>query len=74
MVLIAGGTDASSTSIASSELYDLVSMTWTATDSLNTARAVHTAVLLQNGGVLVTGGVNPDNRAVAMTELGQSQH
>ena len=50
-VLVAGGY------IASAELYDPASGTWTNTGSMSTARAGHTATLLPNGKVLVAGGV-----------------
>src|SRR5213083_1236865 len=55
MVLVAGGWDGSNAS-PSAELYDPASRAWTATGSLNTARSVATATLLQNGMVLVAGG------------------
>ena len=54
-VLVAGGDDAG-VALASAELYDPASGTWTATGSLATARYVHTATLLPNGKVLVAGG------------------
>jgi Galactose oxidase, central domain len=58
-VLVAGGDGFSFGNLASAELYDPASGTWTATGSLNTGRDYHTATLLQNGKVLVAGGVPP---------------
>ena len=54
-VLVAGGVD-SRGPLASAELYDPTSGTWSATGSLATGRFLHTATLLPNGKVLVAGG------------------
>jgi N-acetylneuraminic acid mutarotase len=58
-VLVTGGRYGSPTdfrTLASSELFDPSSGTWTATGSLLTPRNQHTATLLPNGKVLVAGG------------------
>jgi gliding motility-associated-like protein len=56
-VLICGGLTAGSTTpLKTCELYDPVTGTWAATGSMNHKRMYHTATLLDNGKVLVTGG------------------
>jgi hypothetical protein len=55
-VLVAGGLGSSGDALASAELYDPATGTWSATTSLNTARTFHTATLLANGQVLVAAG------------------
>jgi N-acetylneuraminic acid mutarotase len=42
---------------------------WTLTGSLNTARAILMAVTLKNGKVLVAGGIDSNNHALASAEL-----
>jgi hypothetical protein len=69
MVLVAGGLDITGIS-ASAELYDPARGTWTATGSLNTARAAHTATLLQNRKVLVAGGYDINFHILARAEKG----
>ena len=68
-VLAAGGVDSNFNSLASAELYDPVSNTWTAAASMNSSRYLHTASLLANGSVLVAGGVDNNRNVLASAEL-----
>ncbi len=58
-VLVAGGTisTSSSTQLATTELYDPASNTWSAGASMNKGRAGHAATLLNSGSVLVVGSM-----------------
>ena len=59
-MLVAGGYDLTNGDLASAELYDPVSGTWSETGSLANARYGHTGTLLPDGKVLVAGGLNFD--------------
>ena len=61
-MLVTGGQSAG-LALASAELYDPSTGMWTATGSMNTARSLDTATLLQKGKVLVAGGLGSSSAA-----------
>jgi len=56
-VLVAGGSEPSRNALDSTELFDPTTNSWSTGASLVTARADHTATLLNNGRLMLTGGV-----------------
>jgi hypothetical protein len=70
-VLVAGGACCGATPepVATVELYDPGSGTWTATHSMGQPRVGLTATLLLDGNVLVTGGYDPGRGQLASAEL-----
>jgi len=69
-VLIVGGETADpGGALASAELYNPATGTFTFTGSMGTTRSQHTAVLLQNGKVLVLGGENTSHASLATAEV-----
>jgi hypothetical protein len=67
-VLVAGGTDGSSTQ-ATAELCDPTAGTFSPTGGMVSSRQAHTATLLNDGTVLLTGGINGTVPALATAEL-----
>jgi N-acetylneuraminic acid mutarotase len=70
-VLVAGGVGTGYSFLSSAELYDPASGTFAPTGSMTTPRESHTATLLRNGKVLVTGGHK--DRREAMTVFASAE-
>ena len=70
-VLVAGGRtgEYDSATLASAELYDPATNTWSHTGGLNLARAFHTMTLLPGGKVMVTGGSDASGHPLSSAEL-----
>jgi len=68
-VLVTGGRDSNYNALASAEIFDPASGTFTLTGSMETTRYFHQATLLSNGQVLVTGGFDAGGNVVAAAEL-----
>lgn len=69
-VLVAGGVDAAGLNVASAELYDPVSRTFTlTTGSIGLARFGASAVRLLDGRVLIVGGEDSAHTSTAMVEI-----
>lgn len=68
-VLVTGGLDGSNTRLASAELFNLASQSFTATKgNMNSPRALQTATQLSDGTVLIAGG-NDGNSPVSSAEI-----
>jgi hypothetical protein len=72
MILIVGGENESGLNqsfVMPAELYNPATGTFTTTGSLNEGRFQHTATLLNNGMVLITGGFGPNEVPLTSAEL-----
>ncbi len=69
-MLVTGGAN-SVAYLNSTELYDSSKGVWTISNSMNYSRLCHTASMLTNGKVLVTGGLDNAGSYLNSTELYQ---
>lgn len=69
--LLAGGESFSSdeNNTTTVEVYDSSTNKWTYTNSLTVGRAYHQTILLKDGRVLITGGIDASNKTVSSSEL-----
>jgi hypothetical protein len=68
-VLIAGGVDSSGNVLASAEVFDLSTSTFTAVGAMHSARYNHAAAALPNGNVLITGGEDGSGNTLNTAEI-----
>jgi hypothetical protein len=69
MVLIAGGLDSSGTALATAEVFDLSTNSFTAVGSMHSARFNHAASILPSGKVLITGGEDGSGNTLNTAEI-----
>jgi hypothetical protein len=68
-VLVAGGLDATISSLASAEVFDPTAGTFATTGSMAVARSEHTATRLANGQILIAGGLSTGTSFLDSAEL-----
>jgi len=68
-VLVAGGTDGSGAALATADLYDPTTKTFSTTGPMGTARQHFAATLLPDGTVLITGGLDINGNPLMTAEL-----
>jgi large repetitive protein len=75
-VLVPGGHTAFQTPVSSSDLYDPRTGTWTSSGSMSVVRAGYSSIVLRgNRGVLVMGGLQPDdNTTTASVDIAVRTH
>jgi hypothetical protein len=72
-VLVAGGVRTNNTEVASADIYNPRTDTWTPLPSMSNARGGIFAVTLKNGRVLVLGGLNEDPNALPTNALASAE-